>query len=143
MNYFLVKVKSSVINEEGKPQRVSESYLVDAMSWTEAESLITKEMEQFAHDEFEITSIVKSNLSEVIEDNNGEKYFKCKVAFMQMNEETGREKKTSSFVFVKSETIDSAQVCLKNQFRDMTVDWEVVQVIETDIVDVYKYLDIS
>lgn len=141
MNWFEVKVKYSMIDENGAEKKVSEPYLVDALSFTEAESRITKEMEPYLNDEFQIVSMRRANYTDLLEDENGDKWFKCKVVFVVMNEDTGKPKKTSNFVLVQAKDTEGALVNLHNGFRDMTIDWDVALVSETAIMDVFKYFD--
>ncbi len=141
MNYFEVKVKYSMIDEQGAEKKVSEPYLVDAMSFTEAEARINKEMEPYLNDQFQIVNMKRANYSDLLEDETGDIYFKCKVTFVTLDEEKGKEKKVSNYILVQATDTEHAIANLKNGFRDMTVDWDITMVSETAIMDVYKYHD--
>lgn len=141
MNLFEVKVKYSIISENGTEKKVSEPYLVDALSFTEAEARINKEMEPYLNDEFQIVAMKRANYSDILEDETGDKYYKCKIVFVTLDEEKGKEKKTSNYVLVQAKDIEGALVNLKAGFRDMTIDWDSTAVMETAIMDVFKYFD--
>lgn len=141
MNWFEVKVKYSMIGENGAEQKMSEPYLVDALSFTEAEARINKEMEPYLSDEFQIVNMKRANYTDLLEDEEGDKYFKCKIVFVTIDEEKGKEKKTSNYILVQAKDIESALTNLKAGFRDMTIDWDVTTISETMIMDVFKYFD--
>lgn len=141
MNFFEVKLKYSTINKNGAEQKKTEVYLVDALSFTEAESRITKEMEPYLNDEFQLLNMKRANYTDLLEDESGDKYFKCRVVFVTLDEEKGKEKKTSNYVLVQAKDTEGALVNLKAGFRDMTIDWDVTSLAETPIMDVYKYFD--
>lgn len=141
MNFFETKVKYSIVSESGSEKKVSESYIVDAVSFTETEARITKEMQPFINDGFEITAIKKANYTDLIEDSTStaDKYYKCKIIFITMDEEKGKEKRISNYILVQAKDIEGALNNLKEGFRNMTVDWDSTGIVETPIMDVYKY----
>lgn len=141
MNWFEVKVKYSMIGENGAEKKMSEPYLVDALSFTEAEARINKEMEPYLSDDFQIVNMKRANYTDLLEDEDGDKYFKCKIVFVTIDEEKGKEKKTSNYILVQAKDIESALLNLKAGFRDMTIDWDVTTISETLIMDVFKYFD--
>lgn len=128
-----------MVGENGADQKLTESYLVDALSFTEAEARILKEMEGYINDGFRIVIMKRANYSDLLEDENGDFYYKVKVVFVSIDEEKGKEKKTSSYVLVQAKDIEAAQENIKHGLRDMTVDWDVSSISETLIVDVFKY----
>lgn len=141
MNWFEVKVKYSMIDEKGSEKKVTEPYLVDALTFTEAEARINKEMEPYLNDEFLIMNMKRANYSDLLEDENGDKYYKCKIIFVTLDEEAGKEKKVSNYVLVQASSIETALDNLKAGFQDMTVDWDTTVIQETLIMDVFKYFE--
>lgn len=63
--WFLCKVKYAKENEEGLLKNVSEQYLVDAVSFTEAEARIYDMLGSVIRGDFQVTSISKSNIVDV------------------------------------------------------------------------------
>ena len=76
-------------------KKVSEPYLVDAWSFTEAEARIIKEMTPFISGDFSVANIKRANISELFMDETGDKWYKCKVNFITLDEKSGAEKRTA------------------------------------------------
>ena len=95
-NWFECKIKYEKTAEEGKIVKVNESYLVDAMSFSEAEERINKEMEPFISGEFSVANIRRARINEMFFNENGDKWYRCKVYFISFDEEKGVEKRVAS-----------------------------------------------
>lgn len=158
--FFLSKIKYEKTAEEGKIVKVSEQYLVDALSFTEAEARITKEMQPFISGEFEVAAIAKKNYSEIVETNvfinnvtsvvdnrieldmdrdASDKWFECKLNFIVLDEEKGVEKKTPIFMLVHADTVHAANKTLLFHMKGSMADYTIESVKETKIIDVFKY----
>ena len=138
-NYFETTVKFEKTAEDGKILKTTEKYLVDTLSFTEAESRITKEMEPFINGEFLVSSIRRAKVNELFENPNGDKWFKAKVNFIFLDEEKGFEKKTASYMLVQANDIKEARENLENGMRGTLADYEIESLTETKILDVFKY----
>ena len=138
-NWFEVKVKYQKIDEQGKEKKVNEPYLVDALSFTEAEARISKEMEPFVGDEFNIGGIKKANYTDLFPDETGDKWYKCKVSFVSLDEEKGVEKKTANYMLVQANDLKEAWDNLHKGLEGMLADFEVNAIQETMIMDIYPY----
>ena len=79
---------------------VTESYLVDALSFTEAEARIIEEMTPFMSGEFTVSAVKREKISDVFYDATGDKWYKVKTNFITIDEKTAVEKKTASFMLV-------------------------------------------
>ena len=64
-NWFECKVSYEKMMENGMQKKVTEPYLVDALSFTEAESRIIEEIRPFITGEFTITDIKRARISEI------------------------------------------------------------------------------
>ena len=95
-NWFEAKVKYVKVGEDGKEKKMSELYLLDAMSYTEAESRITENLREMIQGDFYIVGLKKSNITELVESNDGndDKWFKAKVAIIDADQISGKEKKS-------------------------------------------------
>lgn len=140
-NWFECKVKYDKTLENGMQKNVTEPYLVDALSFTEAEARITKEITPFINGEFEIAAIKKERINEMFFDEDGDKWFKCKVNFITLDEKSGMEKKTSSYMMVQAKDVHEAQKGLIQGMLGTLADWELEAIKETKIMDVYPYVD--
>ena len=134
-NYFEVKITFDKTLENGKEKKVSELYLVDAVSFTEAEMKINA----FAVlPNFKVKSIRKSNVSEIVNSINSEytSYFKCKLNFITLDEKSGNEKKTAVYMLVDAENLDKAKVLLVEHMKSTMCDYSIEKIEETKIMAV-------
>lgn len=136
MNWFEVKIKYQRIDEQGKEKKVSEPYLINAMSFTEAEAKILEEMEPYVGEEFSITNIKRANYSDIFYYDDGDRWFKCKVEFVMLDEEKGVEKKTANYMLVQANDIDEALKNFTNSMKDCMADYTLQTIQETPIMDV-------
>ena len=80
--WFECKVKYDRMQENGMVKKVNEPYLVDALSFTEAESRIIEEVKPFISGDFSISAVKKTKISEIFFDETADKYYMVKVNFM-------------------------------------------------------------
>lgn len=139
MNWFEVKVKYNKVLEDGREVRASEVYLVDALTCTEAEARTIEEMEPFVNGELEVVSVKKASYNEVFFTDNGDIWFKCKVMFVGINEQTSREKLTPSSMLIRASNTAGALVYMNEALKDTLSDYTIAAVSETKIVDVFPY----
>lgn len=100
-NLFECKVKYEKVDEaSGQQKKVNETYLIDAVSFTEAESRIYQEMEKMISGEFAVTNIRKANYTEIFDNEDGDRWFKSKISFLSIDEKSGKEKKVSNQILV-------------------------------------------
>ena len=142
-NWFEGKVKYIRIGEDGRERKVAEVYLLDAMSYTEAESRIIREMEGLTSGEFWITGLKKSNVTEVVytTDVNDDRWYKAKVAIVDADEVSGREKRSFLYYLVAASDASRALENLNKALETFVVPWEVVSVADTQVADVFPYVD--
>lgn len=132
MELFETKIR---YEKEGK--KTSESYLVDAMSFAEAEARVIEEMIPFIEREFTVSAVKRNIISELFE-GEGERWFAAKVAFVTLDEKSGNEKRTTSNIFVQADNFDKAYKALLDGMKDTVSDWEVSSLSETAILDIFK-----
>ena len=135
-NYFECKVTFTKTLDNGKEKKVSEPYLVDALSFTEAEARIIEEVKPFISGEFEVKSIRKYKVAEIVVDESGDRFFKCKLNFITLDEKSGNEKKTPTNILVQATTLDEAKVTLVNHMKTTMCDYSIEKIEETKIIDV-------
>ena len=141
-NWFEGKVKYIRIGEDGRERKVAEVYLLDAMSYTEAESRIIREMEGITSGEFWITGLKKSNVTEVVytTDVNDDRWYKAKVAIVDADEVSGREKRSFLYYLVAASDASRALENLNKALETFVVPWEVVGVSDSQVADVFHYV---
>lgn len=138
-SWFECKVKYDKEIEGGLQKSVSEPYMVDALSFTEAESRIIEEMRPFISGEFSVANIKRVRLSELFFDERGDKWYKCKVNFITLDEKSGTEKRTASYMLVQAADFSTALENLLKGMKSTMADYEVAAIIETPIMDVFRY----
>ena len=122
-------------------KKVCEPYLVDALSFTEAESRIIQEITPFISGEFTVSDIKRANYSELFpcEEESADKWFACKLEFITLDEKTGTEKKTKTNVLVQAANLQNAMTNLTEGMKGTLADYNAVCIKETAIMDVYPY----
>lgn len=118
---------------------VSETYLVDAMSFTEAEARIINEMKPFISGEFEVANIRRMRINEMFPSENGDRWYRCKLNYITLDEEKGIEKRTSVSMLVQANDLKEACDALIEGMKGSLADYEIVSITETAIMDVYMY----
>jgi hypothetical protein len=137
--WFETTVKFEKIDEEGRQKKVTEKYLLDAVSFTEAETRIYKELEQMITGEFTVTQIKKSNISEVINYGTGHIWFRCKLQLITINESSGKEKKATQYMLVLADDVPGAHSKIEKNMDGIPVDYKVPDVTDPNICDVFYY----
>jgi hypothetical protein len=136
-NWFECKVRYDKTGEDGLPKKVTEPYLVDALSFTEAEARIIKEIEPFVSGEFVVSNIRRARIHELFENPSGDKWYRCKVNFVTLDEEKAVEKKTAATMMVQAVDLKESLTVLMERLKNTLSDWEVVAIAETPIMDVF------
>ena len=142
-NWFEVKVKYTKVDEDGRQRKVSILYLLDAVSFTEAESRIIEELREIIQGDFYIEAIKKSNITELVEskDGNDDKWFKAKVTIIDADSISGREKRSNQYFLVAGSDVDKSLENLQKALSTYVVPFEIVQVGDSNIMDVFPYFE--
>ena len=135
--WFECKVRYDKMQENGMVKKVNEPYLVDALTFTEAESRIVEEMKPFISGEYSISSEKKTKISEIFFNEGGARYYQVKVNFITLDENSGVEKKTSTLILVQAADFDSALSNFKEGMKGTMADYEIASITETMLMDVF------
>lgn len=133
-----VKVRHEKMTESGKTVKVTDPYLVDAVSCTEAEARVIEEITPFVND-FNVLNVGKTKISEIFWDETGDRFYKVKVNFITIDEKSGVEKRKASFILVQASTFTDALANFNKGMKGTMADYEIEAIAETKIVDVYRY----
>lgn len=139
--WFEVKIRYEKTMENGLDKRVTEPYLFDALSFTESEGKCIEEMTPFISGEFTISDIKRANYSEIFfsDEESADRWFKCKLAFITLDEKTGSEKKMANNVLVQAADLRDAVKKLDEGMKGTMTDYQIASVSETAIMDVFPY----
>lgn len=138
MMLFEVGVRMERTLENGAHSKVLEQFVVDALSFTEAEASTTKEVSVYGT-MTDIVTIKRSRCTELIGDGSKEKWFKAKVNYITLNEKTGKEKKTQNYYFVNADTIADAKNAIDVFFVGTMIDYSIATLDETKVIDVFRH----
>lgn len=139
--WYECKVKYRKINDSGVLKMITEPYLVDAISYTEAETRITEEMAAYLSDseEIKITNIKVANFAEIHPFENSDRWFKSKVSLIAFDEESGKERKTNMYLLVQANDVKEAYDNTISVMKDTMGDYTVPAITESPIMDVFPY----
>lgn len=138
-NWFECKVSYDKVLENGMQKKVTEPYLVDALSFTEAEARIIEEIKPYISGEFTITDIKRAKLSELFFNDNGDRFFKAKVFFITLDEKSGTEKKTAVQMLAQASDLKEALKVVEKGMEGTLADYAIGSLSETTIMDVFPY----
>ena len=139
--WFECKVRYEKNGDDGMPKKVIETYVVDAVSFGEAESRILEEMGKYVSGEIEVVDLKIAQYKEIFfADNNlADKWYKAKLAFITIDEKTDKEKKTTVYYLVNAGNIDAAKKNVDDIMSKSMIDYETKSLSETQIIDVFEY----
>ena len=138
--WFESKVKYVKVDQDGRERKVSESYLVDAVSFTDAETRMIEQMQQLVRGgEFHIDNIKKSNIIEIFPHENGEYWFKAKIGLVTIDEKAGKEKKVNNYFLVAADDFKQALQRLEEGLSYILVPYQISAMNLSTIVDVFPY----
>lgn len=140
--FFEVRVRYEKVMENGTNKQVTEPYLVDALSFTEAEARIIQEMTPFISGEFKVKTVKQANYSELFFSNDmkADIWYKAKLAFVTLNEKSDAEKKTYTNILIQALDLRDAVKKLDENMKGTLADYKIVSISETKIIDVYMYV---
>ncbi|KAA6315227.1 hypothetical protein EZS27_034285 [termite gut metagenome] len=142
MNWFECKVRYEKVAENGLRKKVTETYLVEALNFTEAEARITEEMKPHISGEFIVAGIKRAGYGELFlsGEDAADRWFKCKLLFITLDEKSGAEKKTATYMLVQASDTTDADKKLKEGMKGSMADYQIASVSETNIMDVFPVL---
>lgn len=138
-NWFECKISYDKQLENGMQKKVTESFLIDALSFTEAEARIIEEIKPFITGEFVIADIKRAKISEIFFNDNGDCYFKAKIYFITLDEKSGQEKKTPANMLAQACDIKEAMRTLEEGMKGTIADYSIGSLTETSIIDIFPY----
>lgn len=138
--WFECKVKYLKVSESGSEQTVTENFLLDAVSYTDAETRIIRQMQQMVKGgEFSIIDIKKSRIAEVFPYESGEWWFKATINLVTIDEDAGREKKIRSYYLIMADDINEALSRLEESLSYIVIPYVTSALALSTIADVFPY----
>ncbi len=137
--WYECKVKYRKTNDLGIQKITTEPYLVDALSYTEAETRINEEMSAYISEEFKITNIKVANYAEIHPFENADRWFKSRVSLLAYDEESGKERKTNLYLLVQANDVKEAFDNTTHIMKGTMGDYTIPAISESSIMDVFPY----
>lgn len=137
-SWFECKIRYDKTQENGSIKKVTEPYLVDALSFTEAEARIIEEQTPFISGEVNVTAVKRTKIAEIFWDDSADKWYLVKVAFITIDEKNAVEKKSASLILVAANDFKGAYDNFMDGMKGTMADFEIVSITETPLMDVYR-----
>ncbi len=138
--WFEVKVSYDKVMEDGSEKKVTETYVVEAMTFTEAEAKIIEDMRAYISGDFDVVNINPMKFKELVfnEQEYCDLYYKAKLLFVTIDEKTEKEKKTPVCYLVQAASFDDCKNAIRKLMDDTMIDYQISSVSETKILDVFE-----
>ena len=140
--WFECKVKYEKVMEDGLQKQVVEQYVVDALSFAEAEQRITEEMSAFISGAFEVVDVKKAAYKEVFFDDGdpqADRFYKAKLDFITFDEKTEKEKRSRVTFLVQATNLNRAMKNVDEVMGGTMIDYDAASISDTKLVDVFEY----
>ena len=143
INWFTVKLKYTKQLEDGTLKRVTEPYLLAGMTFTDAEARIYEELGASINGEFLVSGITRTDIHEIFPLDGSNVWYKCKISYESPDADGGKNKKNHQFILVEASTVKEAYENLADNMSNLMVDYKVISVAESPIIDVFYPNDSS
>ena len=140
-DWYETKIRYEKTMEDGAQKKVTEQYVVDALSFTEAENTIIEEMSSYISGEFKITDIKHAAYREIFfsENGNDDRWYKAKLQFITLDEKSGKEKRSNVNYLVQAANMNGAIKNIDTVMGGTMIDYVIANISETRIMDVYEH----
>jgi hypothetical protein len=139
-SWHTVKVKYTKQLTDGTLKRVTEPYLINSISFYDAEARIHQEVGEFVKGEFMVTSIAKTDFADIFQYDDAEDWYKCKVASVTEDLDSGKEKKINSNFLVSAHNIKEAYERIEESLKGLMMTYEISVIQKTPIVEIFPYV---
>ena len=138
--WFECKIRYEKVMEDGLQKKVTETYVVDALSFSEAEERIIEEMSSYISGEFDVADIKKAPYKEIFfaDEDMADKWYKAKLQFITIDEKTEKEKRSNVNYLVQAGTLKGAVNNIESVMGTTMIDYVIAAVNETTLMDVYE-----
>lgn len=143
--WFETKIRYDKTQEDGRQKPVTEQYVVDALSFSEAEASILEEMKVYISGDYKITDIRPAAYHEVFfsDMDRDDKWYKAKLQFLTIDEKTEKEKRTTVTYLVQAASLNGAVKNIEDVMGSTAIDYDLVSINETQIMDVFEHVSES
>jgi len=139
-SWHTVKVKYTKQLQDGTLKRVTEPYLVNSISFTDAEARIHQEVGEFTRGEFLVTSISKTDFADIFHYDDADVWYKAKVSYVTEDADGGKEKKVSNNFLISAHNVKEAYERIEESLRGLQVDFDIPSISITPILEIFPYV---
>lgn len=140
-NWFTVKVKYTKQLDNGALKRVSEPYLLAAMTFTDAEARIYEELGQIIRGEFNVVGITRTEIHDIFAYDDVDVWYKCKVRYEAMDADSEKTRKVSQNFLVSANSVKQAFERIEESLSTLMVDYDIPSIIVSPIVEIFPYAE--
>lgn len=140
-NWFTVKVKYTKQLDNGALKRVSEPYLLAAMTFTDAEARIYEELGQIIRGEFNVVGIARTEIHDIFAYDDADVWYKCKVRYESMDAESEKARKVNQNFLVSAGSVKEAFERIQESLSTLMVDFEIPSIVVSPIVEIFPYAE--
>lgn len=139
--WFECKIRYEKVTEEGLQKKVTEQYVVDALSFSEAEKRIMEEMSSYISGEFEVIGVKKAIYNEVlfVGGDMESRWYKAKLQFIIIDEKSGKEKRSHIYYLVQAASLDGVVKNINDMMNQTMIEYDKSTITETKIIDVFEF----
>jgi hypothetical protein len=137
INWFTVKLKYTKQLDNGTLKRVTEPYLIAAMTFTDAEARIYEEMGNAIRGEFMVSGISRTDIHDIFSVDGSNLWYKCKVTYESADDDGGKAKKITQYFLTEGTNVKDACENLNENLSELMVDYKVVSVAESPIIEIF------
>ena len=140
-DWFETKIRYDKTQEDGGQKPVTEQYVVDALSFTEAEKALIEEMQTYISGDYKITGIKPAPYHEIFfsDLNADDKWYKAKLQFITIDEKTQKEKRSNVNYLVQAGSLSKAVKYVEEVMGGTMIDYVISAINETPIMDVFVH----
>ncbi|MCG8475482.1 MAG: DUF4494 domain-containing protein [Cytophagales bacterium] len=138
-SWFLAKIKYKKEDEKGVLKNITEQYLIDALSFTEAEARVYEELSSVIRGEFVISNLTKTRITDVFEYEGTDIWHKCKVSYVLVDEDSGKERKVNNYMLVAADNLMQAYDRINESLDNMLVPFRIPEISESPILEVFRF----
>jgi len=137
--WFKVKVKYTKQLESGSFKRVSEPYLLSAMTFTDAEARIYEELGSFIRGEFSVMGITREDIQDIFQYDDADSWFKCKISYDNIDDDGDKKRTVTQNFLVSAKTVKDSYERIEESLESLMLDYQIISIIASPIVEIFPY----
>ena len=138
-DWFTVKIKYTKELDNGTFKRVSEPYLLSAMTFTDAEARIYEELGSFIRGEFSVMGITREDIQDIFQYDDADSWFKCKISYDNIDDDGDKKRTVTQNFLVSAKTVKDSYERIEESLETLMLDYQIISIIASPIVEIFPY----